>query len=83
MLAMADMLQKIQGLRCSLTSANTVPGGNGLKLPRAVVAAGLIGVLLQKVNTMTCLISTCWASESEVGFFQIFQIQEDMILFSL
>jgi len=66
-----------------MTFANTAPGGDGLKLPGAVVAVGLIGVLLQKVSTMTCLISTCWASESEVGFFQIFQIQEDMILFSL
>lgn len=65
-----------------MTFANTAPGGNGLKLPGAIVAAGLIGVL-QKVNTMTCLISTCWASESEVDFFQIFQIQEDTILFSL
>lgn len=63
-----------------MSFANTVPGGNGLKLPGAVVAAGLIGVLLQKVSTMTCLISTCQASESEVSFFQL---QEDMILFSL
>lgn len=66
-----------------MTFANTAPGGNGLKLPGAVVAAGLIRVLLQKVNTMTCLISTGRVSESEVSFFQIFQIQEDLILFSL
>lgn len=77
------MLQRIQDLRCSTTFAHIAPGGNGLKLPEAVVAAGLIGVLLQKVSTRTCLISTCWVSESEVGFFQIFQIQEDMILFPL
>ena len=80
---MPDMLQRNQGLQRSMTFANTAPGGNGPKLPGAVVAAGLIGVLLQKVNTMTCLISTCQASESEVDFFQFFQIQEDMILFSL